>query len=187
MATTRTNRRTGVNGMMAAALAAAPLLLASTALADGDRRHGPDRGCEVGRRPVIVVPRDHDRHDRDRYHHDRDDSLRVRVSWGTPSVVTRTGRWVPGHYVTRTETVLVRPERCERVWVEPLYDTRYDDCGRPYRVLVRDGYWREVTVPARYETRHVEVWVPGRWEECGPVIYTTPSRPRISVEGTFRF
>lgn len=46
--------------------------------------------------------------------------------------------WVPASY--------------RKVWVEPAYETRYDACGRRYRVLVREGHWRTVHEPGRWET-----------------------------------
>ncbi|MEM9883591.1 MAG: hypothetical protein AAF800_11805 [Planctomycetota bacterium] len=33
-----------------------------------------------------------------------------------------------------------------RVWVPPVYRTRYDSCGKPLRVCVRRGYYRTVFV-----------------------------------------
>lgn len=70
--------------------------------------------------------------------------------------------WVPGHYETRCESVWVAG--CSRqVWVAPEYEWRVDACGRPYRVCVRAGAWRTVTDPGHYESRDVQVWVPGGW------------------------
>jgi len=37
----------------------------------------------------------------------------------------------------------------KRVWVDPIYRTVYPRFGRPYRVLVRAGYFRTVWVPGR--------------------------------------
>jgi hypothetical protein len=65
-----------------------------------------------------------------------------------------------GYYETRTETVMVAPERIERQWVEPVFVIRHDSEGRSYSVKLSDGYFREVVIPARYETRTVQVWVP---------------------------
>jgi hypothetical protein len=65
-----------------------------------------------------------------------------------------------GHYETRVERVLVAPERHDRHWVEPVYQTCYSR-GFAETVIVRLGYWHEACLPARYEERYVQVWVPG--------------------------
>jgi hypothetical protein len=82
---------------------------------------------------------------------------------------TRTVRtWVPERYESREEQVLVAPERHDRVWIEPEYTTRYEKHGRhthTTKVLVRPGYWKEVCIPARYETRCTQVLIPGYWTE----------------------
>lgn len=78
-----------------------------------------------------------------------------------------TRQWVPDRYETRCEQVLVCPARYERRYVEPCYVTRYDRCGYPYRVCSSPGYWREVYVPARYETRNVSARVPGYYRDSG--------------------
>ena len=88
-----------------------------------------------------------------------------------------TRRWIPAHYETREERVLVSPERCEKVWVSPVTETRYDRRGRPYTVEVRPGYWREQHIPARYETRVTKVLIPGRWEETVADGCVTPPPP----------
>lgn len=74
-----------------------------------------------------------------------------------------------GYYETRTETVMVAPERVERQWVEPVFVIRHDSEGKSYSVKLSDGYYREVVIPARYETRAVQVWV--------PVTYAVPVAP----------
>lgn len=65
-----------------------------------------------------------------------------------------------GHYESRTQRVLVLPERRERQWVDAVYETRYFN-GRPQTVCVAQAGWREFVVPAQYEDRIVQVWVPG--------------------------
>lgn len=70
--------------------------------------------------------------------------------------------WVPGHYEVSERSVWVSGGT-QRTWVPAAYQTRYDACGRTYRVLLRDGYWRQVALPGRYERRPVRIWVPGRW------------------------
>ena len=73
--------------------------------------------------------------------------------------------WVAGHYETREEKVWV--EGTERqVWVAPVYDWRYDHCGRPYRVQLEVGHWTCVRSPGHFECRKVQVWVAGRWNDC---------------------
>ncbi len=75
--------------------------------------------------------------------------------------------FVPGHYETVERRVWI-PETKEKIWVEPIYETRYDSCGRPYRVLVCDGTWRVVVHPGHYETRCERVYVDGGWaDRCG--------------------
>lgn len=71
--------------------------------------------------------------------------------------------WVPAHQTEVTRRVWV-PGRTRREWVPPLYQTRFDSCGRPYTVCVRAGHWRTVCEPGHYENRVERVWVPGRWE-----------------------
>ena len=45
--------------------------------------------------------------------------------------------------------------RHRSVWVDPVYKTLYQPCGTPYRVLVRNGYWKKIWQPGYYETRLV--------------------------------
>lgn len=80
-----------------------------------------------------------------------------------------------GHYETRVERVLVCAERCERVRTDPVYETRYYN-GVPQTVCVNAGGWRDVCVPARYENRTVQVWVPGYVSYyAAPRYYAAPS------------
>jgi hypothetical protein len=86
-----------------------------------------------------------------------------------PAPHRRSVHWVPGHYETVERDVWV-PGTCEKVWIEPCYETRYDACGRPYRVLVKPGHWTTVETPGHFETRCVQVWVEGCWKPshaCG--------------------
>jgi len=70
--------------------------------------------------------------------------------------------WVPGH--VREEQRRVWVEGTEhRQWVPPAYATRFDECGRPYSVLAREGYWSTVRDPGHFELRTVSVWVDGYW------------------------
>jgi hypothetical protein len=70
--------------------------------------------------------------------------------------------YVPGHYETRCVEVWV-PGCSERVWVEPRYETVVLPCGNVSRVLVREGFFKVIENPGHYETRHVQVFVPGRY------------------------
>ena len=38
------------------------------------------------------------------------------------------------------------PGHFKRVWVPPVYVTRYDPCGRRYRVCIRAGYYNRIWV-----------------------------------------
>ncbi len=115
-----------------------------------------------------------DRHGRARV--DCDDGRRrqrLERSWrraagrrGHAVIEGRCHEWVRGRWVVHAERVCVRPATTRRVWVPPVWTTRHDACGRPYRVRVRAGGWKTVTVPARYETRHVRTWREGRWRPC---------------------
>jgi hypothetical protein len=70
--------------------------------------------------------------------------------------------YVPGCYVTRCIEVWV-PGCVERVWVEPCYETVTDHCGNVARVLVREGFFKTIEKGGHFETRHVQVWVPGHY------------------------
>jgi hypothetical protein len=70
--------------------------------------------------------------------------------------------FVPGHYETRCVEVWV-PGCTERVWIEPCYETVVLPCGNVSRVLVREGYFKLIEKPGHFETRHVQVWVPGTY------------------------
>lgn len=66
-----------------------------------------------------------------------------------------------GRYETRYQKVWV-PASSRRVWVAPVYQWRYDSCGRRYRATVQAGYYRTECIPGFYEQRAVQVWVPAR-------------------------
>ena len=109
------------------------------------------RGRERHRREYRSDKRS-DRHDRrsnrDRGRRDRRDSRhhRDRDRGG----ITFRGH-VPIGHVVRSRSVYV-PGYYENRWIEPVYATRYDDCGVPYRVLVREGYYDRFWVPGHYVT-----------------------------------
>ncbi|HYG76748.1 MAG TPA: hypothetical protein VEK08_17220 [Planctomycetota bacterium] len=73
--------------------------------------------------------------------------------------------WVPERREVREEQVLVEPARCEKVWVPEVVEMRHDRRGRPYEVVIQEGYYKDVHVPARYETRCVTVVVPGYYRD----------------------
>lgn len=66
-----------------------------------------------------------------------------------------------GCYEYRTERTWVAGYN-RQVWVEPVYNYHYDNCGVRHQILVQAGYYRNVCVPGRYENRQVKVWVPAR-------------------------
>jgi hypothetical protein len=70
--------------------------------------------------------------------------------------------WVPGHFVMRTERVLVEPRHYVHRRVPAVWETRHRR-GCAVRVRIRPAFVRRIWVPARYEVRHVRVWVPGHW------------------------
>ncbi len=70
--------------------------------------------------------------------------------------------WVPGHYEWVDRRIWI-PGRTERVWMQPVYEWRYDWCGNQYQVMVRAGYWRDVCHPGHYEWRKERVYRPGYW------------------------
>jgi len=80
------------------------------------------------------------------------------------TIVAQQRQWVPDRYETRTEQVLVCAERIDHVWVPERCATRYGRRGRPYTVVV-PGYFRDVVIPAMYETRTTSVRIPGYWQE----------------------
>ncbi|HYF49549.1 MAG TPA: hypothetical protein VEJ63_09095 [Planctomycetota bacterium] len=88
------------------------------------------------------------------------------------TIVAPQRRWVPERYETRTEQVLVCPERIERIWVPERVETRR---GRGNRLITitHPGFYREQVIPAKYETRTTTVKIPGYWEEV-PGCVTPP-------------
>ena len=89
----------------------------------------------------------------------------------------------PGYYQTQYQSVLVEPEHKVRQFVPPVYETRRDVYGRPYTVIVREGYYTEACVPARYESRPVQVFVPGCAVQAPVSVYAPAPvyRPRASL------
>lgn len=93
-------------------------------------------------------------------------SVTVRASSRGHRVTTRTCAprkvWVPGRYEIQMQKVWVEG-RTRKVYVEPVYETRFDSCGRAYQVLIAEGYYRLVRDPGCYQNRRVMVWRPGFW------------------------
>ena len=185
MKTTRTMMR------MPAVLVVGAVLLTTTAAATA----APGgRGRDSGPSSRSGGSYDH-RSDRDRggdrhYNprvdrHDNRSNLGVRIEFGDRPTVQTVQRWVPGYWTTVTEQVLIEPARNEARWVESITETRYPSNGPPYTVVIRPGGWQTVCIPARYETRATQVWVPGHYE-CVPVV-TSHSGPRISIGGVIVF
>jgi len=84
--------------------------------------------------------------------------------YGVPNCEPRSVRvWVPGRWVVEERRVWV-PGRRERVWSPPLFETRFDACGRSFRFQVRPGGFRTVQQPGRWETRAERAWRPAHWE-----------------------
>ncbi len=91
---------------------------------------------------------------------------------------TSSRQWVPGYYQTHTEQVLVEPGHYElqtqQVQIEPeryeirqipaVEQTRHDDEGKAYKVVVEPARTETIRIPAKYEQHQVKVWVPNRYE-----------------------
>jgi len=97
----------------------------------------------------------------------------------------------------QTQQVQVEPERYEIRQIPAVEETRHDDEGKAYKVVVEPARTETIRIPAkyeqievkvwvpdRYETRQFRTWVPGRW-----VYYPaySPGRSWFRIGGTFRF
>ena len=71
--------------------------------------------------------------------------------------------WVPGHWTTVRERVWI-PASYEQVWIEPVFATKYDECGNPYQVMVEAGHYDTVCTPGHYDVQIVNQWVDGYWK-----------------------
>ncbi len=58
----------------------------------------------------------------------------------------------------------------QQVWVPPVYRTHYDDCGRAFRVCVRQGYYKQVYVSAP-APRYRDYNRRGQWGNSGSCGY----------------
>lgn len=178
--------------VLGAAFLSAAVVLATSPVQAESRRRGGRSGATSERRDRSRDSRS--RRSRSRYEsprsrgRDRSRSSGIRIGGGSGISISfgrganllsgAQRRFVPGHYETRVERVLVRPGRYEwqyqRVLVEaahyemrhtaPVTETVYDSCGNPHEVIVRPGRVVKVWVPDRYETRKVQVWVPPVYE-----------------------
>jgi hypothetical protein len=121
---------------------------------------------------------------------DASERVSVGLNFGSPvyyapaPVVER--RWIPGHYETRVENVVIEPRHVDRQWVPEVRSTFRDAYGAPYTVVTSAGFYREYVVPARLERREVQVWVPGCYEGAA-VVYSAPVRPHVGIGAFFHF
>ena len=80
-----------------------------------------------------------------------------------PIVVAASKTWVPGHYKTVTDTKAVVPGHYTNQYVEPQYETVVNEDGSTLDVLVAEGHYEKVWIPAKTETVTKKVWVPGHY------------------------
>jgi hypothetical protein len=94
--------------------------------------------------------------------------------------------YVPGYWATKTQEVLVEPARIAKIWIEPKYDEMIID-GKIVVVKVRDGYFKETLIPARYETTTTTYFVPGRYVSISTSsVGIGISTPSVSIGLGFR-
>ena len=72
--------------------------------------------------------------------------------------------WTPGHFEARCEKVWIEGSET-KVWVEPRFEWRYDNCGRAFQVCIAPGHMQTVCTPGHFEQRDVQVWIPGHWAD----------------------
>lgn len=99
-------------------------------------------------------------HGRRPWHHYRHDYVVHPHGWCGPRYVGLGVVVRPGYYEYRTERVVIREAYVERVNVAPVYEERTTEKGEKIKVLVSEGYVKEIYHPARYGERTVKVWVP---------------------------
>jgi len=103
----------------------------------------------------------------------------------------------PGHYELQTQQVQVEPERYEIRQIPAVEETRHDDKGKAYKVVVQPARTETIRIPAKYEQRQVKVWVPNRYETRqfrtwvpGHWTYSpaySPGNSWFRIGGAFRF
>ncbi|MBI3830719.1 MAG: hypothetical protein HY291_14450 [Planctomycetes bacterium] len=111
----------------------------------------------------------------DSHHHHHHSGGVVGIGFGVGS----SSEWVPGHYEVQMESVLVMSAHYEKQFVAPTYKTVLLSDGTEMQVKVSEGYWTKIFVPAQYESREVQVWIPGYYVETG--------RPSVRIGLGFRF
>ncbi len=104
----------------------------------------------------------------------------------------------PAHYELQTQQVQVEPERYEIRQIPAVEETRHDEKGNAYKVVVSPARTETIRIPAkyqevqvkvwipdRYETRQTQVWIPGRW------VYSSGYAPgrssSLRIGGRIRF
>ena len=140
-------------------LALAPFLASVAEAAPGDRRGTRSYG------PVVqkVLPLGASRYEaRPRGIRVRSGRVPERCATPVRPVYSPRSVWIPGRYEIRERRVWV-DGGFDRVWVEPEFGLRLDDCGLEVRFLLRRGYWKNGRRPGHYELRREKVWVPGHW------------------------
>ncbi len=139
------NPFTALRGLQKRALArVAPLALAAAALTGAaSAAPGGPSGYGHPPRPVIVHAPVH-----------------YSGYYPTPRAPRRV--WIPGAWVEQHTRVFL-PGHTERVWQEPRFEWRYDDCGRAITVQVAAGCWRTVQHPGHWKVEAVSLWRPGHW------------------------
>jgi len=86
-----------------------------------------------------------------------------KVVHNAPVVVAPSRTWVPGHYKTVTDTKTIVPGHYTNQYVEPQYETVVNEDGSTSEVLVAEGHYKKVWIPAKTETVTRKVWVPGHY------------------------
>lgn len=79
-------------------------------------------------------------------------TVSLSIGRGTPVSLNVSHTFAPVHREVVHERVWV-PGCSRRVWVPPVYETRYDGCGRPYVVEVACGHRETIHEPGYYELR----------------------------------
>lgn len=115
---------------------------------------------------------------------------RPAVSVAVAAAPISTREWIPEHTESRDERVLVQAGHYERQVIPAVTETRRDRFGRPIVVEVTPARYTEVWVPDRYETRCVQVVVPGFYRELAVnnriVVRDRDYRDNFDFRGGFR-
>ena len=188
------------------------LALPQSAMArDGRGGRGGRRSASRSRSERSRSGRDHRGRRRTSRRHSRS-SIGLSFGFSDNYYSTSSRQWVPGYYQTHTEQVLVEPGHYElqtqQVQIEPeryeirqvpaVEETRYDDKGKAYQVVVEPARTETIRIPAKYEQRQVKVWVPDRYETrqfrtwvpgrwVNSPAYAPGPSSFFRIGGTFRF